>query len=328
VPLGVSGLPVTGSGAGAAIAIAILSAINYVGVIAGARFQNAITLVKIATLVALVAFGLSAPATSEPQWTVAPPGLSWSHAIGVAMIGVLWCYDGFYQATFCAGEIREPAKSLPRGMIVGTVLTLALYLLVNLVYLRALPIAEMGSVNSVAEASAVALFGPHWAQAMRLGILVSVFGCLSACVLTGARIYLAMARDGLFFRSLATVHPAYRTPTACIIAQAVWAMLLAVTGSYEQLGTYTIFAVFLFHAAAGIALIVLRRTRPAHARPYRTWGYPWTPIFFIVMSLCFVVNTLVVRPTESLIGLALIALGLPAYAWWRRTSAKPDPRLS
>jgi APA family basic amino acid/polyamine antiporter len=137
-----------------------------------------------------------------------------------------------------------------------------------------------------------------------------------------------MAQDGLFFRSLAKIHPVHRTPTACIVAQGVWSIVLTFSGSYEQLGTYAIFAVFLFHTATGAALFVLRWRRPNWPRTYRAWGYPWTSIVFILTSLAFVTNTLVVRPIESLWGLLLMALGLPAYLWWRRSSAtriRPEP---
>jgi len=140
-------------------------------------------------------------------------------------------------------------------------------------------------------------------------------------VLTAARIYLPMAQDGVFFRALAKIDPVRRTPNACIVAQALWATVLAFTGSYEQLGTYVIFAVFMFHAATGVAVIVLRRTRPDQPRPYRTWGYPWTPIVFILCALAFVINTVTERPVESIWGILLVALGLPAYWWWRRKAA-------
>ena len=162
-----------------------------------------------------------------------------------------------------------------------------------------------------------------------LAVFISVFGCLSANVLTAARIYLPMAQDGLFFRALAKIHPVHRTPSACIVAQAAWSIVLAFSGTYEQLGTYVIFAMFLFHTATGAALIILRRTRPDQPRAYRAWGYPWTPIVFILTSFAFVVNTISVRPMESLWGLLLMALGLPAYFWWRRASKpRPDSRHS
>ena len=238
------------------------------------------------------------------------------------MIGVLWCFDGFYQATFCGGEIRDPGRNLPRGMIIGLLITLILYLLVNLVYLRALPIEELGRVNGVGEASATVLFGASWAPLMTLAVFVSIFGCLASSLLTSPRIFLPMAQDGLFFRSLAKIHPRYRTPSASIVALGFWATVLAFSGTYEQLGTYVIFAVFMFHAATGAAVIVLRQKQPMRLRPYRTWGYPWTPIIFILTALAFVISTLIERPVQSLWGILLVALGLPAYAWWRRAAPK------
>jgi len=312
---------INGSQIGAALAIALLSAINYMGLREGAGLQNAITVIKVATLIALAVFGLMAPPVVEPQWHAPLPEPDTFRAFGLAMIGVLWCYDGWYQATLCGGEIRDPGRNLPRGLILGVAITTVLYFLVNLVYLRAMPLADLGRADGIGEAAAGALFGAKWAPLVTIGVLVSVFGCLSSCVLTAARIYLPMAQDGVFFRALAKIDPVRRTPNACIVAQALWATVLAFTGSYEQLGTYVIFAVFMFHAATGVAVIVLRRTRPDQPRPYRTWGYPWTPIVFILCALAFVINTVTERPVESIWGILLVALGLPAYWWWRRKAA-------
>jgi APA family basic amino acid/polyamine antiporter len=207
-------------------------------------------------------------------------------------------------------------------MIIGLLLTLVLYFLENLVYLRALPIEQLGQVNGIGEASATALFGASWAPLITLAVFTSIFGCLASGVLTSSRIYLPMAQDGVFFRSLARIHPRFRTPSACIVAGGVWATVLAFSGTYEQLGTYVIFAVFLFHAATGAAVIVLRRKQPDRPRPYRTWGYPWTPILFILISLAFVISTVFERPVESFWGIVLVSLGLPAYAWWRHQSGQ------
>jgi APA family basic amino acid/polyamine antiporter len=221
--------------------------------------------------------------------------------------------------------MREPSRSLPRGMLLGTLITTALYILVNLVYLRAMPLHDLGQSTGIGVAAATALFGSKFAVLVTLAVFVSVFGCLSANVLTAARIYLPMAQDGLFFRALARIHPVHRTPSACIVAQAAWSIVLAFSGTYEQLGTYVIFATFTFHTATGAALFVLRRRRPDQPRPYRAWGYPWTPIVFILVAFAFVANTLSVRPIESLWGLLLMALGLPAYLWWRRTAKITRP---
>jgi APA family basic amino acid/polyamine antiporter len=324
-PLGITTWHVSGSQIGAAIAITFLSAVNYSGLREGSLVQNAITVIKIISLVALVVFGLVVPPAVDTAWHSAVPAQGFVRGLGVAMIGVLWCYDGWYQATFCAGEIRDPVRSLPRGMLIGTVTVTAIFVLVNLVYLRALPMVDLGRSSGIAEAAAGALFGPRFAALVTLAVFVSAFGCLSSNVLTAARIYLPMAQDGLFFRSLAKIHPVHRTPSACIVAQGVWSTVLAFSGSYEQLGTYVIFPLFLFHTATGAAVFVLRRTRPNGPRPYRAWGYPWTPIVFILTSFAFVTNTLIVRPMESLWGVLLMALGLPAYFWWRRTSVSANP---
>ena len=326
IPLGETTLNIRGSQVGAATLIATFCAINYVGLRVGAGFLNVITIIKIGSLVALAGFGLAAPAAAHPDWWSVPTDVDWVRAIGLAMIGVLWCFDGFYQATFCAGEVRDPGRSLPRGMIIGLLLTLVLYFLANLVYLRALPIEELGQANGIGEASATALFGVSWAPFITLAVFTSIFGCLASCVLTSSRIYLPMAQDGVFFRSLAKIHPRFRTPSACIVAGGIWATVLAFSGSYEQLGTFVILPVFLFHAATGAAVIVLRRKQPDRPRPYHAWGYPWTPILFILVSLAFVISTVFERPVESFWGIVLVALGLPAYAWWRHQSREANNR--
>jgi basic amino acid/polyamine antiporter, APA family len=314
-------LGVIGGKFGGALLIAVVTLVNYFGLQAGAGLQNAIAAIKILAMVALIVFGLAAtPETATAAPTALSTGSISIGALGVAMIGVLWCFDGWYQAAFCAGEIRDPARNLPRGMIVGALATAALFLLINVVYLRALPPQELGTASRIGEAAAHSLFGAGPARLMAVAVLISIVGCLATCILTAARIYLPMAQDGLFFRALAKIHPVHLTPGACLIAQAAWSILLVYTGSYEQLGTYVIFAVFVFHAATGAAIFVLRRKRPEWPRPYRAWGYPWTPLIFIVTALAFVFNTLVERPIESLWGLGIVVLGVPAYAWWRRRS--------
>ena len=322
LPVGAWTLTIDRGQLGGALLIAVVTVVNYFGLQAGAGLQNAIAAVKILALVALIVFGLAA----TPGHVAAPPQALSNGAIGVslgiAMIGVLWCFDGWYQAAFCAGEIRDPGRSLPRGMIVGALTTAVLFVLVNVVYLRALPPQDLGEAPRIGEAAVHSLFGAGPARLMSLAVLISIIGCLATCILTAARIYLPMAQDGLFFKALGKIHPIHLTPAACLIAQAGWSILLTFTGSYEQLGTYVIFAVFVFHAATGAAIFVLRRARPDWPRPYRTWGYPWTPAIFILVSLAFVINTLFERPLESLWGLGVVVLGLPAYAWWRAQSKR------
>jgi APA family basic amino acid/polyamine antiporter len=309
--------------------IAGFTAVNYVGLRAGARMQNAIAAIKIASLLAFVVFGLAAaparPGSLLVDEASGPFVLPGPALLGAAMIGTLWCFDGWYQACFCAGEIRDPGRNLLRGMVLGTVAIAVLYLLVNVVYLRALSPSEMAQSPRIAEAAAGVLLGDGAGRLMGIAVGVSILGCLASCILSGARAYLPMAQDGLFFSALARVHPVHRTPGPCLSAQAVWAILLAWTGSYEALGVYVIFAVFVFHAATGAAVFVLRRTQPETSRPYRVWLYPWTPLLFILTSLAFVFSTLWERPVESLWGVGIVLLGIPAFLWWRRSQRYSEP---
>ena len=323
VPLGGWKWTLSGGAVAAALAIFVLTAINHVGLRAGAAVQNGLTVLKLGAMLALVGFGLAAPtpapaaaatATAQPSL---PAGGALFVAFGVAMIASLWTYDGWYGVTCSAGELRDPARTLPRGLIAGTLIVMALYLLLNVVYLRTLSPAALAGQPRVAEAVAGALFGPAAARWMAAAVLVSTFGCLSATLLYSSRIYQPMAEDGLFFRSLARVDPRFHVPVVSLWAQSAWAVLLALSGTYQQLYTYVIFALVLFHLLTSAAVIVLRRKRPELPRPYRTWGYPVVPLLFIGACLLLIGNTLVEKPVESVLGTVLVLLGVPAYLIFR-----------
>ncbi len=316
---------VNGGQLAGALAIVFLTAVNYVGLREGAGLQNLVTIVKIGSLVGLAVFGLAAPAPHQPRLFAPLTGDLTLAVFGVAMIAVLWSYDGWYAPTNLAGEMRRPERDLPIGLITGTLAVTLLYVLMNLVYVRALTVEQMGASPRIGEASAALLFGPAGARIITGAVLVSTFGCISSTILYAARIYLPMAEDGVFFPALARVHPRYRTPSASILAQGLWASLLTFSGTYEQLYTYVTFVIVLFHATTGAAVFVLRRTRPDAPRSYRAWGYPLVPAVFILSSLALVVNTLAERPRETLFGVGILALGLPAYAWWRRRSKEAGP---
>jgi APA family basic amino acid/polyamine antiporter len=237
------------------------------------------------------------------------------------MIAALWTYDGWYGLTFSAGEMRDPGRNLPLGIILGTAGVATLYVVVNLVYVRTLTIDEIAASPRVAEAAALALIGPMGARLFSAAVVISAFGCLSSTILYSSRLYQPMAADGVFFRSLAEIHPRYRTPVRSLWAQSLWAVVLTASGTYDQLYTYVVFAAVVFHVATGAAVFVLRRTRPLAPRPYRVWGYPAVPDLFILSSLILVANTLSERPRESALGLLLVGLGLPAYFFWRRRPA-------
>jgi len=323
LPVGRWEWSVSGGQAAAALAILLLTAINYLGLRAGAGVQNLLTVFRIVAVVgfAVLAFGSEA---RTPVALLAPlPAVPLLAAFGVAMVAALWTYDGWYGPTFSAGEMRDPQRTLPFGLVWGVLIVLALYSLVNLVYLRALTLPEMAATRRIAETAAVALVGPGGGRLVSFAVLVSTFGCLSATILYSSRIYHPMARDGVFFRALAAVHPRFHTPGRSLWAQSLWGALLALTGTYEQLYTYVIFAMLLFHTATAGAVIVLRHRRPDAERPYRVAGYPWVPLLFLVSSVLLLANTLAEKPTESMIGLLILAAGVPAYAWWRRGAAAP-----
>jgi APA family basic amino acid/polyamine antiporter len=239
---------------------------------------------------------------------------------GVAMIAVMWTYEGWHYVAFVAGEIKDPQRNVPRALIVGTLILTVMYVLVNLGYLYALTLEEMRGVVRIAERAAGALLGAGAGSLVAAMVSVSTFGCNAAGLIGTTRVCYAMAADGLFFRAAARVHPVYRTPHIAILMTCVWGSVLCLSGSYQQLFTYVIFGSMLFFVAGGLAIFRLRRIAPDLPRPYRTWGYPVVPAVFVAGSLVLVINTLLERPTESLAGLGLVALGIPAYWYFRRQS--------
>ena len=217
---------------------------------------------------------------------------------GVALIATLWTYDGWFALTFSAGEVRDPRRDLPRGLILGVTVVVVVYALLNLVYLRALTVADLAGTSRVAEAATRVLFGETAARAMTAAIALSAFGCLAATILYSSRVYQPMAADGVFFDRVAHIHPRWRTPVDALWLQSGWAAVLCLTGSYSQLFTYVTFGGVLFHVAAGLALFRLRRTRPDMARPYRVWGYPVVPALFVAGMGLLTVNALQSAPRE------------------------------
>ena len=319
VPLGSVTWTISAGQIAAVVSIAILGGINYLGVRSGSGTNAIFTAAKIAGLALLAVFALLY-ARVTPDWTPVVPAAVVSPfvAFGIAMIAVLWANDGFYFLTYAAGEVRDPTRNIPRALTIGLLSVMAIYLAVNVAYLVALPMQELAGTSRVAERAATALVGPSGATLVALTVVISTFGCNAAAILAGSRLLYAMAADGMFFRGAAAVHPRFRSPHVAIAGIAVWSSFLAVSGSYEQLFTYVVFTSVLFSLFGGLALFRLRRTRPALRRPYRVVGYPVVPALFALGSLFVVYNTLRERPVESIAGLGLLALGLPAYWYWRR----------
>jgi APA family basic amino acid/polyamine antiporter len=307
-----------------AIAVAmilVVTAINIRGTRRAATVQNWSTGVKVGAILLLAGCGLllghGLPETGSRALTTPVSGALISGA-GVGLLGVLWAYEGWQNVTNSAGETIDPQRNFARGIVIGTALLVAIYVIANLGYLAALgPDAVAGS-DRVAATAVRSLFGPAAAKLVTAAILVSMFSAANGLALTGPRTFFAMARDGVFFQRLAEVHPRFETPALAIGAGAVWATLLALSGTFEQLFTYVIFASWLFAALAAASVFVLRRRRPDLPRPFRVPGYPLTPALFIVAAMAIVANTFIARPVQALEGVGIVLLGTPAYLWWRR----------
>ncbi len=303
----------------AVASILMLGAINYAGVRSGSTTNGILTVAKITGLVLLMIFALTS-STHTPAWTPIVPAELTSPlaAFGVSLIAVLWAAEGYYFLTYAAEEVRDPAKTLPRALTAGLIAIAVIYLAANLAYLYALPMEELRGTTRVAERAATALVGPWGATLIALTVVVSTLGANAAVILSGSRVIYAMASRGLFFRSAAQVHPRYRSPHVAVMLLTAWASVLALTGTYEQLFTYVVFTSVVFSLLGGLALFQLRRTRPSAERPYRVWGYPIVPALFVIGAVVLIVNTLNQRPRESLTGLGLLVIGLPAYWYWKK----------
>lgn len=301
-------------------AIALFTTINYLGVKAGAMVQKIFTLAKVGGLLVIIvsAFLWSGKAAPHLAWNVGSFSLS---SFGVALIACVLAYDGWVQLSFVAGEIRNPQRNVVLALAGGTAIIIAIYLLANLAYLRVLPIPDIAASDHVGASVAERIMGAGGGSLVSLIILISIIGTLNGCFLTSPRIYFAQARDRLFFRKFGEIHPRYETPGFAIAAQGLWAVVLLVSGSYESLVDYAMFAVWLSYGMMVAGVIVLRQRQPELPRPYKMWGYPVTPILFLAITAWFLINMLWTRPVPSLAALALVGAGIPVYLRWGRTQS-------
>lgn len=299
----------------------VLTIINYLGVRSGSLVQNVLSIIKMGAIGGIVILGFAIGSGEADNFV---PFLSTAgqagvlSAFGLALIPALFAYNGWNATIYVAGEVKNPKRNVPLSLILGTLITTILYVIINLVYIYAVPIEKMRGVLGIAELASTALFGQRASSYISALVMISIFGCLNAMILTGPRIYYAMAKDHVFFRGAAKVHPRFRAPGTSIILQAIWSCLLVISGTFEQLLTYVMFAIILFSTLTVAAVFVLRRSRPAMERPYKAWGYPYVPAIFILSSLWILMNTLIRRPSESLIGLGIVLLGIPAYLYWKK----------
>lgn len=309
----------------AALLIGVLAVVNIRGAREGADLQNWTSYVKIGGILLMSALLLVLGRALWGSGAATPvvardPSLSLVSGVGLAMIAVLWAYEGWQYVTFSAGETVDPQRTFPRAITLGTAALIAIYLVANVAYLAALGPGGVAASSAVAGDAVTRLFGTTAGRVISLVIIVSMLGAANQNVLTAPRVYYTMAREGLFFRRLAVVDPRFGTPAAAIVASCAWAAVLAASGTFDQLLTYVVFVGWIFYGLGALSVIVLRRSRPDAPRPFRVPGYPLTPILFVAAALALVLNTIVSQPRNVAVGLAFVVLGVPAYYVWRARS--------
>jgi basic amino acid/polyamine antiporter, APA family len=303
-------------------AIAGQTLVNIFGVRKGALLQNVSTWVKFGAIAAFVLLGLAIGTGSWRHYSSALPAaaspLPMWRALGVALIAVFWALDGWVYVTWVAGEVKVPQRNLPRSLILGLLLVGTIYLAINAVYLYALPMSGIAATTTVAQAAAVSMFSATAGRWLALMIAVSCFGAMASCILSGARVYYAMAENGVFFRALAEVHPRWRTPVWSLVLQGIWSAVLVLILEYADLFTYVMFMMVLSYVMTVVALFVLRYKMPGAERPYRCFGYPWLPALYIAFGSIWAGIVLWEKTRDSLIGISIVLIGVPFYFYWRR----------
>ena len=305
----------------AVVLIVVMAAINVRGTRESASVQNLATVIKVLAIlgmsIALFLFG-NGPSLAPVAHAVAPVTVT---GVGLSLIAVLWAYEGWQYVTFVAGEAKDPQRTIPLSIIVGTVILIIIYVVANFAYVAALGVARVAASDRVAGEAVAQVLGAFAGKAIAMVIIVSMYSAAHATVITVPRVYFAMARDGLFFRKMTEVHPRYGTPAFAIISSCAWAAVLALTGTFEQLLTYVVFVGWIFYALGAAAVIALRIKLPDAPRPFRVPGYPVTPALFVLAAAVIVLNTIVSQPLQAATGIGVVLLGAPAYALWRRRVA-------
>ena len=299
-----------------------LSLINYCGVVFGKWIQNVFTVLKIGTILLFAIAGLFISSGNHLDLSLNPTQMSFSAILtgmGIALVAVNWTVGGWDYVTLAAGEIKNPKRNIPLALLIGTVVILVLYFLINITYLKAQPMASLAGEVKVGEATARILYGNGIAGLFTLVIIFSMFGSLNGNIMVGPRVTYAMAKDKLFFSSAADIHPKFHTPGNAIMIQGFWAAVLVLSGTFEELITLVVFVNFMLWIAASSTVFVLRKKQPELERPYKVWGYPYVPAFFIIFSSAIMINTFIASPQQSLMGIGLTLLGIPAYLYWKKS---------
>jgi basic amino acid/polyamine antiporter, APA family len=324
-----AGIAVTRAHLFGLLLIGVLTYVNVVGLRWGALLQNISTWTKFGAMAAFVVLGF---AIGKGNWAnfrahgvamdlgLGPAQLI--SALGVGLIAVYWAYDGWVYITWVAGEVKQPRRNVPLAMVLGLLVIAGIYLAMNVTYIYALPLNEIAQHETIAHAAAAALFSPQAAVLLSLTIAISCFSAAATCTLSGARVYMAMAQDGVFFKCMAVIHPKWRTPAFSLMGQGIWAAALTLSGRYDQLYTYVIYGMVLSYTLTVIALFWLRWKYPEIPRPYRCTGYPWLPAIYVLIGVAWILNTTIRRPLESFWSMAIVLIGIPGYLYWKRSSRK------
>lgn len=313
----------------AIILILFLTGINYVGVRFGGAVQTIVTFVKIASIIllslAIFFFGNGTTTNLYHNFQFAPEVSSNLFALlGLALAGAFWAYDGWNNVTFVSGEIKNPQRNVPLALLWGTVIVVAVYVFINLAFLYILPIEEMKNSPLVAATAAEKIFGTSGASIIAVAVIVSTFGALNGSILATARIHFAMARTKLFFSPLAKIHPRFATPSVSLVVQGCWSAVLVLSGTFDTITDYVVFAAWLFYMLGAFGVFILRKKMPDKARPYKVWGYPFTTALFVIFSFLFLINSIVSDTSNAMMGFILILLGLPIYFFRKHKSLKTE----
>lgn len=314
--------------------IAGLSYNNYIGLRFGEGLSKVVTILVVISIFLIIILGLAFGGGSLENFQTPGTGFierSWTDSVFIqtlfaALLAAFWAYEGWTSTGYIGGEIRDARRNLPLALVSGVTFVMAVYLCINFTYLYILPMDQMvaghSSVNSIAAVEVVRSFlGAPGALVMAVLIVITTFGCTNTTLLGPPRLYYAMAKEGQFFSAASYIHPKYNTPSKAILIQAVWASLLVFSGSFDQLTDMLIFAAFIFYGATALGVFILRIRMPDVPRPYKAWGYPIVPGIFIIFCVALIIITLMARPREALIGLSLMASGLPFYWYWNRRDA-------
>lgn len=302
-------------------AIAAFTLLNTYGLRTGVWVQNIITFLKIGALLAIIFLGIFLSGGEIANFQPLLPDRNFSSLVslfGLALVAALWSYDGWIEVTYIGGEVKNPGRNIPRSLLLSTLILIVIYIIVNVVFIFLLSLPVIAQSQMVASEAVSVVLGSAGTTLVVVIILVSTLGGVHVNVLTSPRIYYAMAKDKLFFNSLAEIHPKHGTPALSLIISGIWSSILVFSGTFYQIITYVVFVSWIFYAMSCAAVIILRHKQPDLKRPYRTWGYPVVPVIFILLSGFLVLNTIVSSPLNALIGAGLILTGFPAYLYWKR----------